>query len=75
LIVVRDKINTEYRKNIDETETDKLNEVCIVTKEDKRTNNNLQNTTQKSKDPTIISISEINLTKLTKYLNHSPKFN
>ena len=44
-------------------------------KEDKRTNNNLQNTTQKSKDPTIISISEINLTKLTKYLNHSPKFN
>jgi hypothetical protein len=31
--------------------------------------------TQKSKDPTITSISEINLTKLTKYLNHSPKFN
>ena len=44
-------------------------------KKDKRTNNNLQNTTQKLKDPTITSISEIDLTKLTKYLNHSPKFN
>ena len=34
MIVVRDKINTEYRKNIEETETDKLNEVCVVVTSD-----------------------------------------